>query len=210
MGALRTKQFSRMTFGSSGSSHDLAFEDNSYDDTGSTMVFGGIGGLKGRLARARSQGHWELVDVAGRASYADATLQHVPDDDYADVALGDETPLEIGAQGEHAAVAYLAHEGYEILETNWTCPAGEADIIALDGPECVFVEVKSRLDTPRTHALPELAVNADKQRRYQHIAAHYAMRHDVRTIRYDVIAVNIMANGMAKLRHYECAFGGDR
>lgn len=41
----------------------------------------------------------------------------------------EERDLPLGKRGELAAVRFLSRKGYEILETNWTCVAGEADII---------------------------------------------------------------------------------
>ena len=38
----------------------------------------------------------------------------------------------LGARGEEAAARFLQRNGYTILERNWTCFAGEADIIAID------------------------------------------------------------------------------
>ena len=38
----------------------------------------------------------------------------------------------------------VSRKGYEILETNWTCVAGEADIIALEEDTLWLVEVKTR------------------------------------------------------------------
>ena len=52
----------------------------------------------------------------------------------------------LGARGEEAAARFLQRNGYTILERNWTCFAGEADIIAVNDEALVFVEVKTRLD----------------------------------------------------------------
>jgi len=43
---------------------------------------------------------------------------------------------------ERVAVKYLKSRGYKILYTNWTCYAGELDIVAFRG-RVTFVEVKS-------------------------------------------------------------------
>ena len=53
---------------------------------------------------------------------------------------------ELGKKGEDAATKFLLRRGYKIVERNWRCPAGEADIIAFDGSTLVFVEVKTRSD----------------------------------------------------------------
>lgn len=50
-----------------------------------------------------------------------------------------------GDLGEKFAKEYLLNLGYEILETNWRAGRfGEIDIIARDGLQTVFVEVKTR------------------------------------------------------------------
>lgn len=48
----------------------------------------------------------------------------------------------LGRVGEQIAVKYLESRGYKILHTNWTCYAGEIDIVAFKG-RLTFVEVKS-------------------------------------------------------------------
>lgn len=51
---------------------------------------------------------------------------------------------DIGAQGEMHAENFLCALRYQIAERNWRCPRGEIDLIAIDGTELVFVEVKTR------------------------------------------------------------------
>ena len=51
---------------------------------------------------------------------------------------------ELGRIGEQAAAELLRMEGYEILERNYRCQAGEIDLIAARGSEVSFVEVKTR------------------------------------------------------------------
>lgn len=49
---------------------------------------------------------------------------------------------DVGRKSERIAVKYLKSRGYKILKTNWTCYAGEIDIVAFRG-RLTFVEVKS-------------------------------------------------------------------
>ncbi|MEJ7837574.1 MAG: YraN family protein [Thermomicrobiales bacterium] len=49
-----------------------------------------------------------------------------------------------GASGEAQARRYLEAHGYQFVERNWHCQAGELDLVMLDGQELVFVEVKTR------------------------------------------------------------------
>jgi putative endonuclease len=50
----------------------------------------------------------------------------------------------IGASGEDIATEYVQKQGYTVLERNFRCKLGEIDIIAKDGAQMVFVEVKTR------------------------------------------------------------------
>ena len=52
-----------------------------------------------------------------------------------------------GKSGEDAAVYYLTNLGYLIICRNFKCMQGEIDIIAKDGKNLVFVEVKTRTNT---------------------------------------------------------------
>ena len=71
---------------------------------------------------------------------------------------------ELGNIGERAAAELLQNDGYEILERNYRCQAGEIDIIAVRGSEIAFVEVKTRRN--HNYGRPCESVNAQKM---QHI-----------------------------------------
>lgn len=113
---------------------------------------------------------------------------------------------ELGRKGEDAAERYLVHRGYEILERNWTCFAGEADIIAKDGRCLVFVEVKTRRNTDK--GFPSEAVNAKKRERYEKIALAYASEfHDADIqVRFDVVSIVVIGKDKAMIRHHLNAF----
>lgn len=120
----------------------------------------------------------------------------------------DVSPQELGMEGERIAASYLQMRGWEVVERNWTCPYGEADIIAYDDDECVFIEVKTRLvRSEREEVYPELAVNAAKRKRYERMAHCYMAQHRVPSIRFDVVAICIVAERMARVHHLVNAFG---
>ena len=50
----------------------------------------------------------------------------------------------LGAKGEAAAADWLRKKKWNILAMNYRCRFGEVDIVARDGEEYVFVEVKLR------------------------------------------------------------------
>jgi putative endonuclease len=77
----------------------------------------------------------------------------------------------LGIRGENAAVRALEADGMIILARNFKCRAGELDIVALDGNELVFVEVKSR--RYRRGFLPALNLSSHQRRRNRNAAKLY-------------------------------------
>lgn len=112
------------------------------------------------------------------------------------------------------AVDYLDRRGWDVLERNWRCCFGEVDIIAReegDDEAVVLVEVKTRLALGgRADAMPELSVDSKKRRRYRMLALAYLVSHpEVDSIRFDVIALNVVGEEQARLRHLRGAFEWD-
>lgn len=75
----------------------------------------------------------------------------------------------------------------KVLERNFRCPAGEIDLVALDGSTLVFVEVKLR----RRPFDPLEAVDARKRRQISRAAFDFLLRRGMlaRAARFDVVAV---------------------
>ncbi len=117
---------------------------------------------------------------------------------------------ELGRRGEEAVARYLSHIGYEIIERNWSCPVGEADIIARTESALVFVEVKTRTDINK--GFPAEAVTPEKRDRYERIALWYLKDCDELdvSVRFDVVAVMVLGEDRAMLKHYVNAFGWER
>lgn len=113
---------------------------------------------------------------------------------------------ELGRKGEEAAARFLYRRGYEILERNWTCYAGEADIIAEDNGTLVFVEVKTRRDCQK--GFPSEAVTKSKRDKYERIALAFLSECDVvdAPVRFDVVALVVVGRGKALIRHHMNAF----
>lgn len=95
----------------------------------------------------------------------------------------------LGAEGEQAAEALLAREGYVILARNYRWPGGEADLVALDGLTVVVIEVKTRCN--EEFGTPFEAVTWRKRRRVSRTAQHFLLRHHLtdRDVRFDVVGV---------------------
>ena len=110
-----------------------------------------------------------------------------------------------GTAGEDLAVQYLQKNGLKILERNYRFERGEIDIVAEDGEELVFVEVKAR----RSNAFgaPEDAVTEEKQKQIYNVADGYLFEHNIddRPCRFDVVAIEFQ-NGCNEIRHIRNAF----
>ena len=94
----------------------------------------------------------------------------------------------LGQQGEEIACRYLKEKGYDVLERNFRCRAGEIDIVASEGGDLVFVEVKAR--SSRIFGDPAEAVTPRKQRQISKAALCYLEKHKyVGSARFDVVAL---------------------
>lgn len=113
---------------------------------------------------------------------------------------------ELGARGEEAAARYLERQEFEILERNWKCSYGEADIIAREDDDIVFIEVKTRKGIEK--GMPEDAVTPTKRDRYERIAASFLENNAFVNcfVRFDVIAILVVGENRALLRHHRGAF----
>ncbi|MDD2190353.1 MAG: YraN family protein [Eubacteriales bacterium] len=110
--------------------------------------------------------------------------------------------MSLGCLGERMAERYLIKKGYRILKKNFRCMMGEIDIIAMDGTELVFIEVKTRKN--QNYGLPCEAINAEKIRHIKRTAAYYTMvsGEDYQDIRLDVIEI-LITKGQTWLHHIE-------
>lgn len=105
------------------------------------------------------------------------------------------TRIELGRIGEDAAVEYLLSCGYKLLERNFRTRYGEVDIVAMDGAELVFVEVKSR-STNRYGTAFE-SVHKSKQLKIRRLAALYLQSKQgfLGQCRFDVVGVQLDKEG---------------
>ena len=109
----------------------------------------------------------------------------------------------LGRYGEQVAARYLSDLGYRILATNWRCPTGELDIVAIDGDVLVFVEVKTRSST--RFGVPAEAVTRVKASRLRTLAGAWLAEHRPRHngLRFDVISVLSSRAGAAHVEHLQ-------
>ena len=95
----------------------------------------------------------------------------------------------LGASGEEAVAAWYLENGYEVVERNWRCRAGELDLILRRNRTFVFCEVKTR--TSDAFGAPVEAITREKQIRLRHLAARWLEDAPLRPteIRFDVASV---------------------
>lgn len=112
----------------------------------------------------------------------------------------------VGAYGERRAAQHLVAQGMAVLDRNWRGQAGEVDIIARDGNDLVFVEVKTR----RTlrFGRPIEAILPAKVRRMRRLAAQWLALTGVRPreVRFDIVSVLPQRKGAPRIEHVRGAF----
>jgi putative endonuclease len=113
---------------------------------------------------------------------------------------------ELGKLGEETAVQFLKEKGFEIKETNYRFGKGEIDIIAIDGNETVFIEVKSRQNLEMGD--PVYGVTPGKVKQLKRIAELYLYDKEIEEIdcRFDVVTVLFKGKQKPVIEHYVNAF----
>ena len=104
-----------------------------------------------------------------------------------------------GARGEKFAGEYLTSRGYEIVETNFRCPWGEVDIVALDGNCLVFIEVRTRR-RDSSYGAPEESLSKRKREKLVAAAETYVQSHPTQPTdwRIDLVAIHLDARAQCK------------
>ena len=110
-----------------------------------------------------------------------------------------------GVEGEALAATFLEQQGYRVLERNFRFDRGEVDLIAEEGDELVFVEVKAR-HGDRFGTLEE-AITPKKEALMKKVAEGYLHVHhiDQQACRFDVVAITFVA-GEPRIRLIRNAF----
>jgi putative endonuclease len=121
----------------------------------------------------------------------------------------------LGRDAEALVAGHLEAAGWRIVARNVRVTAlrGEIDVIAVDGSDLVFVEVKARRAGARLGpVIPAGAVGLGKQRKIRSLAAAWLRErgYDVprhRDLRFDVIGVRLDGAGrVVDWEHLRAAF----
>ncbi|MFZ5645680.1 MAG: YraN family protein [Bacillota bacterium] len=114
--------------------------------------------------------------------------------------------ITLGRVGEEAAASYLKKNGLRIIKRNYRCKLGELDIVAMDGPCLVFIEVRTKAGN--TYGLPQESLNEKKKHKLRQLAVYYTLCSNITDIpqRFDVIAVTTDRQGtVLKIEHIKNA-----
>ncbi len=107
-----------------------------------------------------------------------------------------------GAAAENTAAAYLEGKGYHIIARNWRAERCEIDIIAREGENVVFAEVKSGGAIP-----PEVKVDGRKMENLARAAEAFIRNGGFEgcDFRFDLLAMR-KEGGLWKINHIIDAF----
>lgn len=95
----------------------------------------------------------------------------------------------VGMDYEKWTCKYLTKCGYEVVECNYYCSAGEIDVVARHEGYLVFVEVKFRKDAQK--GTPLESISLQKQKRISKCALYYMRQHGLleESVRFDVVGI---------------------
>ncbi len=112
----------------------------------------------------------------------------------------------LGDRGESVAARYLKRRGYRILMRNYVAAGGEIDLVALQGEQLVFVEVKTRRSNEINE--PYRQVNRHKQHNLTKAAKAYLGHYRGRPprARFDVLSIVWPEQGEPQITHLINAF----
>ena len=121
--------------------------------------------------------------------------------------------VRLGRRGEELASGFLRKAGCGILAANYRCPWGEIDLVARDGEELAFVEVRTRRTA--TFGAPQESITRRKAEHLVAAAQHYLQNHapesDGEEIpwRIDLVSIRLTDGaGSPQIEHIKYAVQG--
>ncbi len=113
----------------------------------------------------------------------------------------------LGRWGEKRCQRFLKRKGLKTLTRNFSCNAGEIDLIMVDTDRTiVFVEVRTRAD--ETFGPAESSITFAKKAKLLRTARYFLATHDIddRPFRFDVVTIVLGPKGTPQIRYYKNAF----
>ena len=102
---------------------------------------------------------------------------------------------KLGTRGEGLARRLLEQKGYLIVDNNFRCSWGEIDLVAQDGDEIVFVEVRTRRGS--RFGTPEESITEAKAHHMVAAAQEYLQQRESEAAdwRLDLVAIVLTPTG---------------
>ena len=98
--------------------------------------------------------------------------------------------IDRGRAAENRACTFLEASGYTCVARNYTCRAGEIDLIVTDATTLVFVEVRYRRN--QQHGTGAESVTRSKMLKIIRTAGYFLLNHPLYNVldqRFDVISI---------------------
>jgi putative endonuclease len=112
-----------------------------------------------------------------------------------------------GHEGEDLACSFILKKGLKIIERNYRYgKVGEIDVVAKDGEQLVFIEVKYRKNLE--YGEPEYGITKNKMNQLRKLADIYLFDKNITNTdcRFDVVAILELEKGKPKINYYPNAF----
>ena len=113
----------------------------------------------------------------------------------------------LGQWGEERCEKFLKRKGFKTLTRNFSCKAGEIDLIMVDTDgTIVFVEVKTRKD--ESFDSVESVITSAKKHKLKKTVNFFLASNDIhdRPLRFDVVTIVLDKTPRRQIRHYKNAF----
>ena len=119
---------------------------------------------------------------------------------------------QMGDFGERTARAHLEAKGIRVIDRKFRTRETEIDLVAIDGEQAVFVEVRTRRGAYA--GMAALSVTRTKQRKLLNAVQYYLEVHpeyELMPLRIDVVAIELDQDGkLRSVDHIEDAVRPDR
>lgn len=114
------------------------------------------------------------------------------------------TPM-LRTRAEALATDHLRSRGIEIVDSNWRCPYGEIDFVAIDSDSTAFIDLVIHTERP---AVSSTSTLLSRQQRIRRLALIWLHEHSgpFRKIRFDRITVSLAPDRGAQIDHVLAAF----
>jgi putative endonuclease len=110
--------------------------------------------------------------------------------------------IRLGRLGEALAVRFLSRKGWLIMDRNWRCRWGEIDVVAVDGPDLVVCEVKTRASS--RNGTPLESITPVKVRRLHRLAELWLCERGGQRERVRIDAIGVLIDprdGQYRIHH---------